>query len=288
MTDKLVQTADAATPFDYAALPGTVKVILGYIGQAGATPYVWSTADAAKAKAAVGAWAPIWTPPQHDLSVDAGHRAAAGAIAALSQYDYPKGGPVFVDVERGTYDANPEQADGFIEAFQASMGLAGYGLAYPYAPEDYGRGWVAHWVPKMPTSLPPAYVGQQWKGNAFNGMCDLSVFRPAVFAALITTTEDDTVALTKDDKAWIVKQLATMRGDIIDHVDALHNGKAGKLNWPSNVAAVHEDTGAILKALSVTGLAPADIDAIAAAVAAKVGDTDAGLFLDEMSKRLKA
>lgn len=286
MTSDLIDVADAAVPFTYSALPSAVKVVLGYIGEWGETPHVWSTQEADSARRQVGAWAPIWCPPQGRMTADTGYLAADKAAAALPQYGYPLDGPVFFDVERSSWDADTDGAIGAIRAFKLRLRAHGYPLGIPYVTIDANTGWAAGWVPSRPTSLPPNLAGQQWSGNAYNGMCDLSVFHRSVFAALLDP-EDNDMPLDKDDKAWVVAQLAIVRADIMADIGKLHSGGPGKTpEWPKNVASVYDQVAKLAKASSGASGGAVDPEVLAAALAARLGPALGESVATALAKRL--
>lgn len=288
MTSGLVRVADAAVPFDYAALPHDVVAVLGYVGESGATPHVWSTQEADAARKAVGAWSAIWVPPQGLVTRDDGARAAHTMLKVLPQYQVGTDHPVFFDIERSTYDAHPTEADSAIASWSQIMRGAGYHLAYPYAPVTYGRGWIAHYVDGEPTELPTGYIGQQYTNNGDGGSCDFSVFDRAVFTAIINNGKGDTVALDKADKAWIVAQLGTLQHNVNGQIAKLHDGGAGEGTWPRNVAATYEEVVKLSGAVAGLKLGGVDVDALAADLAAKLGPDVAAAVLDAAAKRLGA
>lgn len=282
----LVSVADAAVPFDYGNLPAEVVAVLGYVGQSGAADHIWSTQDAAAARKAVGAWAPIWVPPQDLFGRDEGARAAAGMIAVLPQYDVGSDCPVFLDVERGTYDAHPADVAAGIDRWYTGMTDAGYTNAHPYAPKDYGKGWIADWVTAQPTSLPADWVGQQWAGGAHGGEYDLSVFRRDIFAPILNGNGGGDMALDKDDKAWIVKQLETFQGSVVTHVDKLHNGGSGAGAWPRNVVSVYDAVAELRKEVAGLSSGGVDTEALAHALATALGPDMAAEVVAALGKRL--
>jgi len=161
----LVIGCDGAYPF---TPPAGCQIVLGYVGEAGETPHVWTTAEIEAARQ--GHWfAPIWTPPQ-SANFD-GVAAADGMASALGALGYPEDGPVFLDVERSTWDAG---GAGSANNWQTRMQSHGY--TQPYC---YGREWVAHWdlpageIGPAPTVLPAGCIGEQY---ADAGPYDLSVF----------------------------------------------------------------------------------------------------------------
>lgn len=286
MTSALITVADAAVPFDYAALPHDVVCVLGYVGLSGATPHVWSTAEAEAARKAVGAWAPIWCPSQDVFGRDEGHRAAAGMLAALPQYGIVKASPLFLDIERGTYDAHPADVAAGITAWSDDLDAAGYTNSYPYAPEDYNHGWVAKWVTLAPTSLPVEWVGQQYTNRGDGGACDLSIFRRDIFASILTDTGGTDMALDTNDKAWIIKQLAALQGNVEGQIGKLHSGTGWGSDWPKNVVTVHDLCASILVKLDADAGDPLDVAALAKGIAASLSPDLAAAVANELAKRL--
>lgn len=282
----LISVADAAVPFDYANLPADVVAVLGYVGQSGAADHIWSTQDAKDAERRVGAWAPIWVPPQDLFGRDEGARAATGMIAVLPQYGVGPDCPVFLDIERHTYDAHPADVAAGIDRWYTLMTDAGYANAHPYAPVDYGHGWVPEYVEDKPTTLPADWVGQQWTNQGHGGEFDLSVFRREVFASILNGNGGGDVALDKDDKAWLVKQLETFQGSVVTHVDKLHNGGSGADAWPRNVASVYDAITELRK--DVAGISTGSIDPakLAADITAQLGPDIANQVLNELRARL--
>lgn len=188
--------ADASVPFDYSTLPAGVHAIAGYVG--GDTYYVWSDAEIAAAERAVGMWWAIWTAPNaagDSLSAWQGQHDAAGMVAALRARSYSQDRPVFYDIERHVWDASPSGARAGIAAWATAMRSAGWSLAYPYAPPDYGSGWIYDWTNARPDSLPSGWVGQQYTGqrNTGGGPYDLSVFDESLWEDDMTPDQCETV-----------------------------------------------------------------------------------------------
>jgi len=283
--DQLINVVDAATPPDYARLPRSVKVVLGYVGQYGCTPHVWSTDEARRR---MGAWAPIWVPPQRRMTAETGKRAAQAALHAVAQYDYPHGGPVFFDIERHGYDADPAGARAALSAFRALLAQDGRWRGIGYGPVESGARWVAKWVTVRPDSLPAGWAGQQWHGATHGGV-DLSVFRPAVFHAILNhNNEDGASVLDKDDKQWLVKQLGTLQHNLGGRVDALRTGTLGHDSYPANLRDMLAKLDDIDAQLKGDGGAVINIDALATSLAGKLGPDLAGQLVAALAAKLSA
>lgn len=233
----LVDVVDAAYPFDYRRLAGSVRVVLGYIGQAGETPHIWTQPEVDAVRVAGKVWAPIHTVPPGAFSLDAGKQAANMMREELTRYAYPSNGPVFLDVERSTYIANPQGARAGIAAWTVEMQAAGHSHAIAYVPAEAGYGWIADWTGSRPNFLLPNELGWQWQGGPNSGLpYDQSVFDPAVFATLLGT-EPDVSDLSTADKAWFTAQLETVQANISKKLSAYayDNDKAN----PEPYAAAH-------------------------------------------------
>lgn len=201
---RLVKAADCAFPFDYSILPDDVTVILGYVGEYGNTPHIWSTQEVTAARDTGRIWCPIWVTPQRGLVQADGVHAARGMVAALVQYRHPKHLPVFLDIEYASYHANPVGAMGAVQAWQFGMAAAGWQNAIAYLPKEAGAGWIADWTGVDPTSLPVGWRGEQYAGNVDHGRYDLSEFDPTLFHAPVGDDEMalfDGHALTDAEKA---------------------------------------------------------------------------------------
>lgn len=286
MTETLVTVADAAVPFDYAALSRDVVAVLGYVGESGAADHIWSTQEADAARKAVGAWSGIWVPPQTIFGRDDGHRAAVGMLKVLPAYSVTTDHPVFLDIERHLYDAHSADVRDGITAWQYAMAKAGYLKSYPYAPIDYGRGWVPKWVPSPPSALPTGWVGQQWTNRGDDGGYDLSVFRREVFAAIISDDSGGSDVLDKADKTWIVAQLATLQANTEKAVTKLHSGGTGPDAWAKNVVSIADALAALTAEVKSLGVNDVDVASLATDIAAKLGPDVAASVATELGKRL--
>lgn len=178
----LVKAADCAYPFDYSILPADVTVILGYVGGYGNTPHIWSTQEVQTARNSGRIWCPIWVPPQRGLTGTDGTNAAAGMVAALAQYGHPAYLPVFLDIEKGSYDASPAGANAAVRAWQNGMANHGWHTAIAYLPIEANTGWIADWTGIEPAALPVGWRGEQYAGNMGQGRYDLSAFMADVFS----------------------------------------------------------------------------------------------------------
>lgn len=186
----LLLAADASSPPDYSTLPPGVEVMLGYLGQMRCTPHVWSVQEVVAAQRRFRAFWPIWVPPQGTQSEASGRADARSMLSVLAHYPIPHNTPVFLDIERSSWDRSPAGARDAIAAWTDEFAAAGWRRAYGYAPLDASLGWVAHWTGVRPAELPAGWVGQQYEGSSAHPGYDLSVFRDTL---LDTTSE---VALT--------------------------------------------------------------------------------------------
>lgn len=288
MSQLLVDTADAAYPFDYELLPPRVRVVLGYVGESGETPHIWSTQEVAACRAAGLTWCPIIVPPQRALTRTDGIRAAQAMARALPQYGYGKGGPVFLDVERGSYDADPAGARDAVYAWRAGMRRAGWPDAYAYWPGVGVFTWCPDWTGHRPDTLSDGVAGVQYAHADDDHPYDRSVFHPAVFPTVTPTGKDPAMQLDKDDQAWLVEQLGQVQANLDAHLSALHHGKAGRWDYAANLVEISK----AVRAAGVPGTPAATVTAdtarIAAAIADALGPRLAGQVAAELSRRLSA
>lgn len=282
----LVDVADTAFPFDYAKLPAGVVAVGGYVGASAETPHIWSTVEADEARRAVGAWFPIWVPPQGLMTDTTGRVAAAGMIATLPQYQVGKDCPMFLDVERSSADASLSGARDAISAFVFHMREAGYTNAHGYNPITIMGGWIAHYIESKPTHLAAEDAGWQWTNKGDGGLFDLSVFHRDIFAPILSDTNKGDDVLDTADKQWIVDQLAHGQTNVLNRIDALHSGKGGSTDWPVNVHAVYDELVKVSATLSILGEPGGDARALAAAIADSLGPALAAQVATELSKRL--
>jgi hypothetical protein len=232
-----VMAADAAYPFDYSRLPHGVSVVMGYTGQPGCTPHVWTEAEVAAVQHTGRTWVPIHTPPQTGLTPDMGKQAGNLMVEELKHYKLPEGCPVFLDVERASWSANPAGARAAVADWQAVMHAHGHPQAWAYLPTLAGAQWVADWVGQAPQHFAPGVIGVQYAGNVDGGRYDLSVFAASVFAPPVVPPAPKPAPLTMPDQAWIVAQLNKVQANI--------GGKLSAYVWdddphhPEGVALVH-------------------------------------------------
>ena len=176
--NSLILAVDAAWPPDMRLLPLLARAIIGYLGEQGATPHVWTRAEADAYRATGRRWWGIWTPPQTDMSSAAAVRAAQGAITQAQLMGCAKTDPLFVDIEAGTWQANPAQAGYFVAVWKGYLKGHGWTRPFGYVPMAAGFDWVAHWIGQRPDTLPTPWVGLQYAANVAAGAYDLSVFDP--------------------------------------------------------------------------------------------------------------
>lgn len=283
---ELLYSADAASPFDYGRLPGHVQVVLGYVGESGETPHVWSTGEVADVRTAGLAWCPIVVPAQRALAAEDGTRAARVMLDALPQYGYGKGGPVFLDIERSSFDASTSGAAHAARTWRAGMAAGGYPDAYVYWPRSSSFTWLPAWTGTAPKRLPTGCVGVQYAGGVDGGRYDLSAWDPSVFASVTASPPGGIMMLSKADQVFLVDQLGKVQQNLADMIQALHVGKGGKHDWEANVGAVLREVRAIAKATTAGGLSNVDIGELADELAGKLGPALAGQLAAELSRRL--
>lgn len=286
MAEALVLTADAAFPFPYANLPKGVSVVLGYVGQRGCTPHVWTASEVSSVHAHGYKWAPIWVPPMGKFTHELAEQAANGMTDALRGYAYPADGPVFLDIERHVWELAPAETVESCRTWEAVMTDRGHSVAVSYLPSAAGHGWAANWTGSRPASLPADLQGQQYAGNVHGGQYDLSVFRPAVFAALTGKAGADMAGLDKADQTWIVAQLKTMQDNLNGHISALHTGTGSGYTYTANLITITQRLEAI-QAATKAGV-PITIDAatLAADLVKVLGPELGASVAAELAKRL--
>lgn len=187
MTPALVLAADAAYPFNLRLLPLSCNVVIGYLGERSFTPHVWKPNEIAAVRNSGREWWGVWTPPQDMISAAGAALAASGAINAAQLAGMRKTDPIFLDVERGTYDAHRSSVAPFVGLFKQQMRAHGYVNAFGYVPAVANFDWCAHWTGIRPTALPAAWVGQQYANGVAAGAYDLSVFDPVKLGIVPTS-----------------------------------------------------------------------------------------------------
>lgn len=206
--------ADAAYPFDYSRLPHGVSVVMGYTGQQGCTPHVWTETEVKAVQATGRTWVPIHTPPQTGLTPDMGKQAGNLMVSELRRYQLPPHAPVFLDVERASWDANPAGARAAVSDWQAVMHAAGHTQAWAYLPSIAQTQWVADWVGAAPQHFAPGVIGVQYAGNVDGGRYDLSIFAASVFAPQAAPVVAKPLPLTVADQEWLVEQLTKVQDNL--------------------------------------------------------------------------
>lgn len=286
MSSELIRSVDCAYPQNWATIPDGTHVVLGYVGQDGATPHVWTLNDIESVERADLLFAPIWTPPQGHFDRNAGAAAGNATAARLRALGYPPDAPVFLDIEKHTYDAAPEAVEEGIAAWSASLTAQGPFLPVAYAPTTRGKGWVADWTGHEPTSLPDGWDGQQYAGRVDGDRYDLSVFRPEVFTHLHHFTEVSDMPLNDADKAWI-------KENVSDPIQSVHLalGRISIDNDPAHehpeaLKHIHDQTVKILAEIGAGGMASIDVKALATDIADAVRTSLGADVAAEIGKRL--
>lgn len=172
----LVSVADGAYPQDnYDFLPPTVTWWLGYVG--GETPHAWTYDERMRLEDTGRTWGGIWTAPQSGPYTRGQAQAdAAGMIAGLTRLRYPTGRPVFLDVERSVWAANPAQTDDAADYWRVIMHESGWAPSAWYGPVGSGCGWLADWTGVPPVTLPAGLVGIQYDHALAGDRYDISRF----------------------------------------------------------------------------------------------------------------
>lgn len=277
---------DAADPFRYTDLPHDVVAVLGYVGLPGCTPHIWTHGEVKAARKAGLLWAPILTTPQRALQGHEGVSAAVAMAKVLPGYGHRPGWPVFLDVERGVYDANPTGAAAYVAAWRAGMARAGWPDAFVYWPHPTAYTWLPDWTGLRPDTLPGPVAGVQYAGNAGGGRWDESVFAPHVFARMIANRKDGTVALTTADKAWLVKQLGQVQANLDAHLQAIKSGVGGKWGYTTNLDTIMAAVLANKPGAPAGPGGTVDVHTLAADLAAALGPGIAGQVAAELARRL--
>lgn len=228
----LVDVADASEPFDYSILPASVSVLLGYVGMPGDTPHIWTPAEVDKVAAAGLTWGPIVTVAERALTAADGAAAAAWMIGELRALQYPRGLPVFMDIEHVAYLDDPAGAESCVKAWAAAMTSAGWAICVPYLPLSAGHGWVASWTGVRPTSLPGTWAGQQYTGGQNQDRYDLSVMRASLWAGTGDITMADAASLSAQitaETSAIVDEIRTARADVTKALAAAQAGTVANI-----------------------------------------------------------
>lgn len=227
-----IVAADAATPPHLALLPRTVSVMMAYVGQRGETPHVWSAVECQHYRDAGKKVWPIWVPPQDDFAQQYPADAAAGLHLACQERDIPKLSPVFLDIEKHGWDADPAAASRYLAQWKVAMTRLGYRHPFGYLPLAAGRDWVAHWTGRPPASLPAGWVGQQYANDLAAGAYDLSVFDPARLGITVKPRQAGAQIEGQLDM-FLIHDAAT---GVIDLVDG--NARRHRIGSPDTVAAM--------------------------------------------------
>lgn len=273
----MLLAADAAYPFDLALLPPGVTAVLGYVGQSGATPHLWSVAEIMAVQQRGYQWWPIWTVPQRALRGQDGTDAAGGMASALTGRGYPQGGPVFLDVEHSAYAADPVGAVDCALSWQHGMAWRGWPAAYWYSSLGAPCDWVADWTGTRPTSLPVGKIGVQYDHALAGDAYDLSVFDDHLATLLggntMTLTGADIDAVFSHGMANPASHLVESLSQRICETQAdAAAAKAQAANVAAELAAARADIAALtglVKELSLSaGATPGQIlDAMATRLA---------------------
>lgn len=226
MTPALVLAADAAYPFNLRLLPLGCNVVIGYIGERAYTPHVWKLNEIAAVRNSGREWWGVWTPPQDQITAAGAALAASGAINAAQLAGMKKTDPIFLDVERGTFDKFRTSVAPFVGLWKRTLNAHGYVNAFGYVPADANFDWVAHWTGIRPTVLPVAWVGQQYANAVAAGAYDLSVFDPVKLG--IVSTPPTNQGAEQDSMFIVVDKTTTPNREYLQTDDgALHHLAAG-------------------------------------------------------------
>jgi len=266
-----VLVADASVPFDYSILPASIVAVAGYLG--GATYHTWTPGEVAQVQSTGRRWWGIWTAPQRRLSRKDGLDDATGTISALLARRYNKTDPVFYDVERSAWDADPAGAIAAITQWRSALRAEGWMLAYPYCPTGAGENWLPHWTGSTPPAIPPGSIGVQFEGLAADGRYDLSIFSQTLWDAHRDTNGAPAMPIDPDLRALLVGQHHEVREWITQYGLAAYDGQATNRPHPAGQVHIKADTENILAVVSKLSTAGVDADAFAQAVAAHLATT---------------
>jgi hypothetical protein len=281
-----VLAADAAYPFPLTHLPNDCTVVLRYVGRKGETPYLVPVDEVEAIRKAGKAWAPIWTPTNTVFSHQLGLQAGNEMAATLRGYPLLGPEPVFLDIEQHVYAADPRGCMAGVGAWQATMHAAGHVQAYAYLPAAAQTQWVADWVNVAPHHFAPGVIGVQYAGPQHGGEFDLSVFARSVFQPLFDAQKGNPVALTADDKKWLVAQLASVQSHLGDRMSAYQwdNSKAAK--EPHANVHLSAKLDQVLALLQSGGAAGVDVTKLADALVTRLGPRLSGDLAANLAKRL--
>lgn len=266
-----VLAADAAFPFDYSRLPHGVHVVMGYTGQPGCTPHVWTEQEVQAVQDTGRTWVPIHTPPQTGLTPDMGKQAGNLMVTELARYKLPAHVPCFLDVEHASWAANPAGARAAVADWRAVMQSHGHPQAWAYLPAQAETQWVADWVGQAPDHFAPGVIGVQYAGNVDGGRYDLSVFASSVFTQPVPPPAPKPVPLTIPDQEWLVAQLRQVQANL--------GGKLSAYVWdddkahPEPVALVHLSAklDQLIKLHDTAPIPPTQVHELAAELAKALG-----------------
>lgn len=269
---ELLLGADMDVPLtDYATLPPGVAVVLGYVGQDQCTPHVWTPGERQAVLDTGRDWWPIWAPPQDSFARSGGAQAANMMTEALHAIGYPEHGPVFLDIEAGTYRGDPAACMVQVRVWRETMAARGWPLGVPYLPVEANIGWRAQWVDVQPSALPPGILGWQFTGSQPGHHYDLSVFDPTL-APGITTPGGPMATLDAEDKQWLVGQLGTMQGNLLTELHRMVTGHDGVVqDWTPNLTNVLAAIGHVGTEVAGLSTPSVDVNALASGVAQQVG-----------------
>lgn len=260
---RLVTVADAAYPFDLATLPADCRAVAGYIG--GDTPHVWTFAEVLEVVGKGMLWWPIWTAPStgQQLTAQAGYAAGIATALALPHYAVNNHAPVFLDVEYGTYIADPAGALAYTDAWKRALKERGYVSAWAYLPAGEQHDWIAHWTGIRPTSLPTGVIGCQYASDGMLGKpYDLSVFD---LDALYATNGADMTPTESAQLDHIERLAENINAALVNISPAIAEMRGEDQAIYASIATTAAREAALLKAIQqVSGNGDVDVAAILA------------------------